>query len=127
MATRVDRPPLLLLVEDNRSLRETLALLLTNEGYRTVTAVDGQGGLDVARRERPDLIILDAYMPRLNGIGFCRTYRNGGGTAPIVLISAADEDLVAATVAACDVAAYIRKPFEIDQILDTVARVADGR
>src|SRR3954454_15390974 len=108
MATHTAPPPLILPVEDNRHLREALAMVLTIEGrYRTVTPADGQGGLDVARRDRPDLIILDAHMPRLNGLGCCRTYRTGGGTAPIVLISAAADDLVTATVAACDVAAYI--------------------
>jgi CheY-like chemotaxis protein len=66
---------LILVVDDDHDLRELLVSLLDDEGYRTSTAVDGIDALEIARRDGPALILVDANMPRLDGAGFCRTYR----------------------------------------------------
>jgi two-component system chemotaxis response regulator CheY len=115
-------PALILVVEDNRDLRELLVMMLADEGYRFATAIDGIDGLGVAREERPDLILVDAGMPRLDGAGFCRAYREAGGPAPVILVSAGDPELIEKTVEACGAVAYIGKPFDVDLVLDTVAR-----
>ena len=118
-------PPLVLVVEDSRDMRETLVVLLGDEGYRTVSAVDGLDALDVAEREQPDVILVDHGMPRLDGPGFCRAYRERGGTATIVLITAALRVGVAEAAVdaeACGASAFIAKPFKIDELLEQIAR-----
>jgi two-component system chemotaxis response regulator CheY len=119
--------PVILVAEDDADIRDLLTDLLDDAGYRVVAAVDGLAALDAARSCEPDIILVDAGMPRLDGAGFCRAYRDDGGTAAVVLISAAADDVIAATTEACGAAASIPKPFEIEQILETVARVLDGR
>jgi DNA-binding response OmpR family regulator len=101
----------ILIGDDDRDVRDTLVMLFESEGYCTVVAVDGVDALNLARRERPELILLDMGMPRLVGAGFCRAYRAEGGATAVVLISAGIP---------C-AAASIEKPFDIDELLETVA------
>lgn len=107
-------------------MREVLVMILRDEGYRTASAADGLEALDVAECEQPDVILTDYAMPHLDGAGFCRAYRERGGAAPIVLITAAlrvttDEARTAAE--ACGAAAFIEKPFTLDALLETISRV----
>ena len=81
-------PQPLILVDDHRDMREALAMVLRSKGYRAVTAIDGSEALDMVTREPPDLILLDYAMPGLDGAGFCRAYRQRGGEASIVLMTA---------------------------------------
>jgi CheY-like chemotaxis protein len=114
-------PPLILVADDDPEIRELLGMLLRDEGYRVVAAADGLRALDAAREESPGLILIDASMPRLDGPGFCRAYRANGGTAPIVVISARLDAEIEATVEACGAVAHVVKPFEVDDLLSTVA------
>jgi two-component system response regulator MprA len=114
-------PPLILVADDDPEIRELLAILLSDEGYRVVVAADGLRALDVAREESPGLILLDVSMPRLDGPGFCLAYREGGGAAPIVVLSATLDAAIEATVEACGAVAHVVKPFEIDDLLSTIA------
>jgi len=118
--------PTILVAEDDPDIREILEMLLADAGYRVLTAVDGIDALDVTRSARLDLILVDAGMPRLDGAGFCRAYREDGGTTPVILVSAAHDEVIAATVAACGAAAYIAKPFEIDRVLDVIVGLVGG-
>ena len=89
-------------------------------------AVNGLEALAVAERERPDIIVLDFVMPRLDGPGFCRAYRGRGGTAPIVLITAVLRVGIAEVrkhAAVCGAAAVLVKPFSIEKLLATVGRL----
>jgi DNA-binding response OmpR family regulator len=115
--------PTILIIDDDPDIREMLALLLNDAGYRIAGAVDGLDGLAVAAFMRADLILLDLAMPRLDGPGFCRIYRERGGSAPIVLITAAQPAAVQVAVEACGAVAFVAKPFGIDEILDAVARL----
>jgi two-component system, chemotaxis family, chemotaxis protein CheY len=114
--------PCILIGEDDSSVCSVLEVLLEDEGYRLVVASDGHDALTVAERERPDLILIDLGMPRLDGEGFCRAYRAGGGPAPVVLITAAGAEVVAAAMTSCDAVAYIPKPFDINHVLEIVSR-----
>jgi CheY-like chemotaxis protein len=112
----------ILVAEDDPDIRGVLEMLLPGEGYGVVTTADGVEALRLATRRRPDLILVDLLMPRLGGIGFCRAYRDRGGTAPIVLLTAMTGPAVQAAVEACDASAYVAKPFDIDVLLATIAR-----
>jgi len=111
-----------LVVDDDRDIRDTLTLLFDSEGFRAVAAVDGLHALCVADHEQPDVILLDMAMPRLDGPGFCSAYRERGGAAPIVLVTAALADTAAAAVEGCGAAAFVAKPFGIDELLEAVDR-----
>jgi CheY-like chemotaxis protein len=114
--------PLILVVDDDPTIRETFAAILASEGYEVIAAADGLDALEAVRQQQPDLILTDVAMPRLDGAGFCHAYRAEGGAAPVILVSAATAELVAATAEACGAVGHLLKPFGIDELLETVAR-----
>jgi CheY-like chemotaxis protein len=112
----------ILIVDDDAPIRDVLEMLLGDEGYQIVAAGDGDQGLHLARTTYVDLILIDMWMPGLDGEAFCRAYRAGGGGAPVVLISASRPRNLDETIRACGAVAYLPKPFVIDAVLETVSR-----
>jgi len=82
---------MILVVDDNASVRTLVRDYLTEEGFRVQTANNGQNALYIARREKPDLILLDIMMPEMGGYEFMRTYRKEQST-PIILLTARLEE-----------------------------------
>ena len=112
----------ILLVEDNRDMRQYLKRLLNDEGYSIETAPDGQAALDKIKKSPPDLILSDAMLPRLDGIGLLKRLRENPGLdeVPIILLSArAGEDfrLEGLQAGADD---YLIKPFRARELLNRV-------
>jgi two-component system, OmpR family, response regulator len=108
-----------LIVEDDPNLLETLKYNLRKEGYDVVMASDGEQALEVARREKPDLIILDIMLPKINGFEVCRILRKEM-TVPILILTAkADETdkIVGLEIGADD---YMTKPFSMRELLARV-------
>ena len=106
----------ILIVEDDRNLLDTLKYNLRKEGYNTVTAVDGDEALYVARREKPDLIILDIMLPKLSGFEVCRILRKEM-TIPILMLTAKTDEvdkIVGLEIGADD---YMTKPFSVRELL----------
>ena len=91
-------PPLILIVEDDPDVLGLVVTMLTEEGYRVATAQDGEAGLTVARSERPDLIVLDLMLPRMNALQFRAVQRHDPllCDVPVICLSGASH---AATVA----------------------------
>ncbi len=116
------RNPRILLVEDNHSVAKSLAHLLTGSGYDVVTAYDGAEGLQLARSEAIDLILLDWMLPDTEGPEFLSDLR-GFSTSPCIMVTAQDgpEHAVRALEAGCD--DYIEKPIRPDELLLRVERV----
>jgi DNA-binding response OmpR family regulator len=109
----------ILVVEDELSLRETLAYNLKKEGYTVETAGDGRAALDAARRTRPDLLILDVMLPELDGFEVARALRKEM-TTPILMLTARDDEIdrvVGLEVGADD---YLTKPFSMRELLARV-------
>src|SRR4249919_1502068 len=105
----------ILVVDDEPTLRETLAEALEADGYRVVTAADGREGLIRFRAERPDLILLDLMLPEMSGIEVCRIIRRESGV-PIVMLTAKDSELdkvVGLELGADD---YVTKPFSLREL-----------
>jgi DNA-binding response OmpR family regulator len=114
-----ETPAKVLVVEDEPALLETLAYTLGRQGYAVATASDGLAALEVARQERPDLVILDVMLPRLDGFEICRILRQET-SAPILMLTARTEEvdkIVGLEVGADD---YLTKPFSMREL---VARV----
>ena len=110
----------ILIVEDERAIVEILKFNLKREGYDTLEALDGEAGLELARTEDPDLILLDVMLPKMNGFDICKNLREAGSTVPIIMLTAREEetDKVFGLEAGAD--DYMTKPFNI---LELKARI----
>jgi two-component system, OmpR family, response regulator MtrA len=110
---------MLLIVEDDPSLRELIRLGLETDGFHVVTAADGPSALLTFATERPDLVLLDVMLPGLDGIAVCRELRRVS-TVPIIMLTAraSTSDVVEGLEAGAD--DYVTKPFEFPEL---VARV----
>ena len=109
----------ILLVEDDPSIREVTALGLRAAGFTVETAADGVEGLERWRADRPDLVLLDVMLPRLDGLEVCRAIRREATTPVVMLTARADTiDVVVGLESGAD--DYVRKPFEMPEL---VARV----
>ena len=112
-----ERPASILIADDEPSIVQLNRLYLTKEGYTVHAARDGQEALDLARRVKPDLIVLDLMMPRVDGWEVCRQLRQDGATPPIIMLTAKDEDvdkIVGLELGADD---YVTKPFNPRELL----------
>jgi DNA-binding response OmpR family regulator len=114
--------PHILLVEDERTIAETLRFNLEREGYQVSVAADGVQGLDLARREAPDLVVLDIMLPRLDGLSVCRIVRRESDVPIIMLTARQDEvDRIAGLELGAD--DYIAKPFSLGEFLARVRAI----
>jgi len=106
-----------LIVEDDRSVRESLERALRLEGYQVTTAADGQSGVDGVLSQQPDAVILDVMLPLLDGLSVCRELRKRGDRTPVLMLTARAE--VGDRVAGLDAGAddYLPKPFALDELL----------
>jgi DNA-binding response OmpR family regulator len=111
-----DRPPRVLVVEDDEEIAQVLQRSLRMEGYEVRTSADGEAALTDADAFSPDLVILDLGLPKLDGIDVARTLR-AEGDVPILMLTA--RDAVEARVAGLDAGAddYLVKPFERQELL----------
>ena len=109
-----------LIVEDERPIVEILKFNLKREGYDTLEALDGRTGLELGLSQDPDLVLLDVMLPEMNGFDVCAALRDGGSTAPIIMLTAKTDDmdkLMGFEQGADD---YLTKPFNI---LELKARI----
>ena len=113
-----------LVVEDDAELRGILVEALEEEGYRVVAAGDGLEALDLVRRDLPDVVLLDLGLPLLDGQEFADACRTAQRPVRIVVVSGAEVPPAMANMGAV---AQVRKPFDMDELLGTVRRVADER
>ena len=112
----------ILLVEDDKTLRKTLAYNLAQENYRVIQTDDGAEALTLAREKSPDLIVLDVMLPTLDGFSVCRILRNESDV-PIVILTARGNEvdrIVGLELGADD---YIVKPFSLGEFLARVRAV----
>jgi|YelNatPaOPRAMG01_1025707.scaffolds.fasta_scaffold12126_3 two-component system response regulator MprA len=109
----------ILIIEDDEAVLKILKRVLAYDGYQVDTALDGQSGLNLARDQRPDLVILDWMLPGMDGLEVCRRLR-AGGNAPILMLTAKDtiQDRVQGLDAGAD--DYLVKPPDMDELLARV-------
>src|SRR5215472_15366164 len=113
-------PRTVLVIEDDASIALGLRMNLESEGYRVIGAEEGDRGLEAARAERPDLIILDVMLPNMNGLEVLRTLRTEGHTMPIIILSARAGDLDKVTGLELGAEDYVAKPFSLAELLARV-------
>jgi len=124
----VSDSPLVLCADDDADILALLAIRLERAGFRVAQAVDGEQALSLARKLRPDVLVLDVMMPRLSGTEVLGALRGDEATAaiPVVLLSARaqEADVERGLEAGAD--AYLAKPFQAPELIEVVGRLARG-
>lgn len=113
----------ILVVDDEPSIVKSIQYSLEKEGYQVVTANDGQQALEVARREKPNLVVLDVMLPGMDGVSVCQELRkseSSSADAPVIMLTARDDEtsvVVGLEVGADD---YMTKPFRPRELVSRV-------
>jgi DNA-binding response OmpR family regulator len=114
--------PTILLVEDDATLAETLRYNLEREGYTVIGAGDGVTALELARQDKPDIVVLDVMLPRLDGFSVCRMLRKESAIPIIMLTARQDEvDRIAGLELGAD--DYLTKPFSVGELLARIRAI----
>ncbi|MFA5424109.1 MAG: response regulator transcription factor, partial [Phycisphaerae bacterium] len=117
----------ILIIEDDSTMLRGLKDNFEYKGFRTVTATDGEEGLTAALNAKPDLIILDIMLPKINGYEVCRLIRKENLDMPIIMLTAKGEEsdiVLGLNLGADD---YVTKPFSIRELLARVERFLQRR
>jgi DNA-binding response OmpR family regulator len=120
MANEPQLPRRVLVIEDDPSITLGLRINLEAEGYTVISAEDGARGLDLARSEAPDLIILDVMLPQLNGFEVLQKLRSEGYRMPIIVLSARTGEMDKVTGLELGAEDYVAKPFSLAELLARV-------
>jgi two-component system, OmpR family, response regulator VanR len=122
----------ILVVDDDPDILEAISLILKANGYDVVTANDGIDGLNKLKEERPDMMILDLLMPKLDGFGVCKELKDPRwakyGHIPIIILSSVREDASKRryeleTGLQLDVDDYVEKPIEHTILLERIGKI----
>lgn len=114
----------ILVIDDDRDIRDVLAMVLGAEGHDVRTAPDGVAGLDQLRAGlRPSLMLLDMMMPRLDGAGFLEEVRKDPAVARIPVVVLTGRPAARRTAIELGAAGYLTKPVELEALLSAVAEV----
>ena len=111
--------PTILVVDDEKTLRDTLEYNLRRQGYRVLAAADGNEAIRLAYAERPDLIVLDIMLPGMSGFDVCRAVRKEL-TVPILMLSAREEEIDKVLGLELGADDYLTKPFGLRELLARV-------
>ncbi len=115
----------ILLVEDSKNISGVLVDVLKAEGYTVMHAPDGVTGVAMTRREKPDLVLLDLLLPKLSGYDVCNAIKRDNNTRhiPVLVISTMDKPESVARAKACGAANFMRKPYNLDDLLAEIKRL----
>ena len=118
----------ILLVDDEPSIVKMVGKRLEVEGFEVLIAMDGQDGLDKARSQSPDLIVLDLMLPKLNGYEVCTMLKQDARyqKIPIVLFTAKAQEKDEKLGMECGANGYVRKPFRAQELLEKIRGLLPG-
>ena len=111
----------LLLVEDDRTLREAIRYNLISQGYNVYSTEDGAEGLNIAKSKPVDLILLDLMLPKLSGLEICKTLRRDGSILPIIILTAKDSEFDKVYGIESGADDYITKPFSMRELMARIS------
>ncbi len=122
-------PKHILAVDDEVNIRRLIEVNLQRQGYRVSTAMDGEEALDRIRTERPDMVVLDVMMPRMDGFEVLRRLKLDPETReiPVVMLTAKAQDADVMEGWKAGVEVYLTKPFNPLQLLEFVRRIFEAR
>ncbi|OGR62950.1 MAG: hypothetical protein A2X31_04230 [Elusimicrobia bacterium GWB2_63_22] len=115
----------IVMIEDSKAASTVLKEVLEAEGHTVLHAADGVAGLALARREKPDLILLDLLLPKLNGYEVCNALMRDNLTrhTPILIISTLDTDESKEKAKQCGARNFMKKPYNLDDLLREIKRL----
>ncbi len=117
----MNKPPTVLVVDDDETIREVVTITLEGEGYEVLTAAHGGQALKVLQNHLPQVILLDMRMPVMDGWSFSQAYQQlPGPHAPLIVLTAATDASVFAAQVKAD--AFLAKPFDLDRLIEIVGR-----
>jgi two-component system response regulator AtoC len=116
-----------LVVEDERAALDSLAIMLEEEGYRVLTAEDGETALALALREEPDLVLLDLRLPGMDGLTMLQRLRDGYSNTAVIIMTADTTSSSAIRATQLGAFDYITKPVDIDHLLVVARRALEYR
>ena len=119
----------ILLIDDHKTVQRLLEAIVRVKGYELLYAENGQQGIAMARREQPDLVLLDVMMPEMDGFKVCRYLKEDPATSgiPVLFLTArgAEDDLETGRRAGAD--GFMTKPFQTMEVLNTIDRLLRQR
>jgi len=117
--------PLILLVDDEPNIRETVSFILEMEGFRVVTASDGEEAITQVRRLQPPVVLLDAMLPRRDGFEVCQTIKTDPALAgtKVVMLTALGQKTDQERAMAAGADYYVTKPFDEEELLALLAKL----
>ena len=117
--------PRILIIDDASELVSGIRAALETSGYRILTAFDGREGIRKAVEELPDLILLDIYMPEMDGIEVCQRLKENPPTAsiPVVMFTTESDLYAKSELQKLGAVGYIEKPFEIKKLIRQIKEV----
>ncbi len=113
----------ILVIDDDDSLRDTIGLMLENEGFRPILASDGKRGYEEALAAHPSLILADLKMPGMSGVEVCRQLRADGNNTPIIVLSAIGDEIDKVLLLEIGADDYVVKPFGKRELLARIHAV----
>ncbi len=121
--------PKILIIDDEVDLVETVRFPLELEGYQVLVAYNGEEGLQLARKESPDLIILDLMLPKIDGFKVCRflKFDDKYKHIPIIMLTARSQDKDRLLGKETGADEYITKPFDIDDLLNRIKKYISAK
>src|SRR5690348_792070 len=113
----------ILVIDDDDSLRDTIGLMLENEGFRPILVADGAGGLEQAFSAKPNLILVDLRMPGMSGVDVCKRLRASGAKTPIIVLSALGDEVDKVLLLEIGADDYVVKPFGTRELMARIRAV----
>jgi DNA-binding response OmpR family regulator len=110
-------PQSILVIDDDDSLRDTIGLMLENEGFRPILVADGATGLEQAFAAKPHLVLVDLRMPGLTGVEVCKRLRAAGSKVPVIVLSAIGDEIDKVLLLEIGADDYVVKPFGTRELL----------
>lgn len=119
----------ILVVDDDQDVRLLMGVRLRKSGYDVVTAEDGEEAVRIVRQAKPDLILLDLGLPKMDGYEVCRTLKSGPETCgiPIIILSAKSQQTDREQASAAGAESYMAKPFNPVVILEAIRHLLESR
>jgi DNA-binding NtrC family response regulator len=112
-----------LVIDDEEGIRDILDTILRRKGYDVVLADGGRKGLELFRRERPDVVVLDLNMPEMNGMAVFQHIRQLNPGQPVIILTGAGTFALEEQLRACGVNEYVEKEFSLHHLGDALKRV----
>ncbi len=113
----------ILVIDDDESLRDTIGVMLEQEGFRALLAADGRTGYEQALSAKPDLILVDLRLPGMSGVEICKQLRAGQVRTPIIVLSAIGEEIDKVLLLEIGADDYVVKPFGARELLARIRAV----